>query len=110
MGRLLGCGGLVGRGALGGGFGECVAEQVPAGAGDGADGFRLDGQPGRHAGDDGVEQRGGVCRAGLGDDLDAGRLAAVEDSEPGVEAGAATGIGSPVYAQGEDDAGVSGQS
>ena len=109
LGRLRRCRRLRGV-ASGSGFGDRVAEQVAAGSGGGPDGLRLDGQPGRDGGDDGIEQRGGVLRAGPGIELDAGRLAAVEDGEPGVEAGAAPGIGASVDRHREDDAGVSCQS
>ena len=71
-----------------------------------SEGLGPDGQAGRHAGDEGVEQRGCVLRAGVGVDLDAGLGAAVEDGEPGVEAGAAAGIGAAVDRHGEDDAGA----
>ena len=64
---------------------KSVAEEIGAGHG-------LDGEPRRHRRDDGIEQGGGVGGSRVAVDGDAGLGAAIEDGEPGVEAGAAPGI------------------
>ena len=56
--------------------------------------------------DDGVEKFGGVGGAGLPVDVDSGFGAAVDDGEPGVEAGAAPSIGAAVDSHREDGAGA----
>ena len=84
-----------------------LAEQVPGRAGrDGPSGLRRDRQPGRNLGNDGVEKFGGVGGVGLPVDVHSGFGRAVDDGEPGVEAGAPPGIGAAVDGHGEDDTGA----
>ena len=91
-----------------------LAEQVPRRAGrDGPSGLRRNRQPGRHTGDDGVEQFAGVGGAGLPVDpgsrpghSDFGLGAALQHGEARVEAGAAPGIGAAVDSHREDGAGA----
>ena len=67
----------------------------------------FEGEPRRHAGNDGFEQRGGVRDRGGRVDGNAGAAPGVpvEDGEAGVEGGAAPGVGAPVDGDGEHDAG-----
>ena len=83
-----------------------IAEEVAAGdgGGRGPDRLGLDGEARRHVRDDRVEQLGGCGGAGLDVDGDAGLRAPLDDGEPGVEAGAAPGIGAPVDGHGEHGA------
>ena len=83
-----------------------IAEEVPPGDGGGrrADWFGLDGAARGHVRDDRVEQLGGGRGAGLAVDVDARLHAPLDDREPGVEAGAAPGIGAPVDGHGEHGA------
>ena len=83
-----------------------IAEEVAAGDGGRRrpDRLGLDGKARRHVRDDRVEQLGGCGGAGLAVHRDAGPGAPLNYGEPGVEAGAATGIGAPVDGHGEHGA------